>query len=201
MAGHGRLYLVLAKSVGLKGFSATFLVFRDVVSDCICSLPESRSIRQSSRVDWLVSFSKMTNILWQCPLGIVFRRRQIAMQPNQSDGSLNLRHTPRHLHLRLNARQLRSRHICACAALELQHCCTTASPWEKFTCAGNNHGPWWSFLCLLMSSVLELPLNCVGEPCMMLVGDITIQQNYLLQAQVCLHELGACASACVSHLN
>ena len=188
MAGHGRLYLVLAKSVGLKGFSTTFLVFRDVVSDCICSLPESRSIRQSKRVDWLVSFSKMTNILWQCPLGIVSRQRQIAMQPSQSDGSLNLRHTPRHLHLRLNARQtpliahLRMRSVRAAALLHY-----SPSPGKNFTCAGNNHGPWWSFLCLLMSSVLELPLNCVGEPCMMLVGDITIQQNYLLQAQVCLN--------------
>ena len=76
VAAHGRLYFVLVKSVGLNGFPAILLVlaFRDVVSDCICSLPECWSIRQSNRVDWLVSFSKMTNInpYRQCPLGIVF---------------------------------------------------------------------------------------------------------------------------------
>ena len=71
-------------------------------------------------------------------------------------------------------------HICTCTVLELQHCCTTAPPipWENFTlCTGNSysHGAWWSFLCLLMSFVLVLPSDCtcVGEPCMVPVGDVT----------------------------
>ena len=56
----------------LNSFPATLLAFSNIVSDCvsgcICSLPGCRSIWQSNRVDWLVSFfSKMTNIVRQCP--------------------------------------------------------------------------------------------------------------------------------------
>ena len=63
LSGHGGLWVVLSGTQGLlNSFPATLLAFSNVVSGCIRSLPECQSIRQSNRVDWLVSFSKMTNI-------------------------------------------------------------------------------------------------------------------------------------------
>ena len=51
VGGHDGLGLVLAKwdSRVLDSFPATLLAFSNVVSDCICSLPVCRSIRQSNR--------------------------------------------------------------------------------------------------------------------------------------------------------
>ena len=100
------------------------------------------------------------------------------MQSNQSDGSMYLPHRPRHRHLHLNARQnwltahLRMRSARAATLLHYR----PSHPLGNFTlCTGNSysHGPWRSFLCLLMSFVLVLPSDCVGEPCMVPVGDIT----------------------------
>ena len=114
-------YPVLAKSVGLNGFPVTLLAFRDVVSDCICSLPECRSIQQSNRVDWLVSFSKTTNILRQCPLEIVFppAPKFYAVQPIRWQHKAAAQ-TMSHLSAFECAPKLEHslQHICACAALE-----------------------------------------------------------------------------------
>ena len=78
VAGHGGLYLVLTKwdsrafewlfcnSFNLQQRRQWLHVFR---------LPVCRSIRQSNRVDWLLSFSKMTSIFRQCPFGNSFPAR------------------------------------------------------------------------------------------------------------------------------
>ena len=60
-----KLYFVLTKwdSRVLNSSLATLIAFSNVISDCKCSPPGCRSIRQSYRVDsWLLSFSKMINI-------------------------------------------------------------------------------------------------------------------------------------------
>ena len=74
MVGHGGLYESCSLSSGtqelLNSFPATLLAFSNVVSDCMCPLPVCVSVNSAcratgSRVDWLLSFSKMTNTLRQ----------------------------------------------------------------------------------------------------------------------------------------
>ena len=133
----------------LNGFSATLLAFSNVVSDCMCSLPVCRSIRQSNRVDWLLSFSKMTSIFRQCPFGDSFpaRAKILCSSTNQMPAS-----TATSPLLHLNARQNyrypahNTREILAPPTLYL----------------------WWSLLCLsclLLAHVLALvPVSHVTTP-------------------------------------
>ena len=134
----------------LNGFSATLLAFSNVVSDCMCSLPVCRSIRQSNRVDWLLSFSKMTSIFRQCPFGDSFpaRAKIICSPTNQMPAS-----TATSPLLHLNARQNyrypahNTRTILAPPTLSIYggHCCV--------------------FSCLLLAHVLALvPVSRVTTP-------------------------------------
>ena len=159
----------------MNSFPATLLAFRNVVSDCIRSLPWCWSIRQSSKVDWLVSFSKkLQTCLDNVLQGQLSRRRQNAMQFNQSDGSMELRH------MRLNARQY-----------------YTARGYQPLLFS-------YSFsmavvpVCLLLARVLQtMQVNLVWYTCELRNYSKTI--SYRLQ-YVC-NQPGACTRACISHLN
>ena len=112
----------------LNGFSATLLAFSNVVSDCMCSLPVCRSIRQSNRVDWLLSFSKMTSIFRQCPFGDSFpARAKILCSPTNQMPASTATSPLLHLNARQNYRYPahNAREILAPPTLSIYggHCC------------------------------------------------------------------------------